>query len=341
MKKSMTPLLFSILVGGISAQPILDSDQLPHNFTLDKTIPFGCLSEIERFQGAPDTSLAFDVSMFPVLLPFSFLHRVDLRGWRIGCHEPNRSVLMFNVNILGDEETTFAPVVGLRRADSQEIVLAKLTLFNEPFLFDTLLFFPFSDSGTPELGATYVIETSLTEFSNDDYNSELFLVLDWPLNPLLEIPIPAYDPQFDAPQFEAPPLHGRFSGQWRVEGLPRQGLVLQVGETGDRNFLFAAMFTYLDGAPVWVVGNADFQPGANEVLLNMQLLEGGELFTGPLDSYDETDVTVETLGTMTIRAQSCNAISADVDFAGSGYGVASLNFERLIRIAGYDCDQTQ
>lgn len=329
------------LSGVAFAQPMPAGQQLPHNFTLQKTVPYGCLFEVERFQAPPETGLAFDISMFPVFLPFGFSTPVRLRGWRIGCHEPGRSVLMLNVDILNDALGTSPPVVGLRKAGSEEITPAKLTLFNEPFLFDVSNFHPFTDSGSPDFGATYVIETSLADFSSESYNSELSLVLDWPLNGPIELSFPAYDPVVDAPQFEAPPLHGRHSGQWTVDGLARQGLVLQIGESGDRNFLFAVMFTYLDGAPVWVVGNADFEPGASEVTLDMQLLDGGELFTESLNSYDEMDVSGEVLGAMTIRANSCNSVSANFDFARSGFGAASLDFKRLIRVAGYDCDQTQ
>ncbi|GAB4171707.1 MAG: hypothetical protein Kow0020_06520 [Wenzhouxiangellaceae bacterium] len=343
MKTLTAPLLLVALSTSAATQPLLSDAQLPHNFTLDKTVPYGCLAEVERFKGAPETGLAFDVPLFAVFLPFAIIHGVDLRGWRVGCHEPNRSVLLLNINVQypPGQDVTWAPVVGLRRADSEEVVPAKLTLFNEPFLYNPAIIHPFTDAGSPDTGATFVIDTSLADFSNEDYNSELRLVLDWPLNPPVELPFPAYDPQLDAPQFPAPPLHGRYSGQWTVEGFPRQGLVLQIGEIGDRNFLFAIMFTYLEGAPTWVVGNADFEPGANAVTVEMQRLEGGELFTEPLNSYDAMDISGQTLGTMTFRANSCNSISADVDFSSSGFGTAELSFQRLIRIAGYDCDQTQ
>ncbi len=154
--------------------------------------------------------------------------------------------------------------------------------------------------------------------------------------------MPEFDPALDPPQFTNPPLHGRYTGQWIVEGLPRQGLVLQVGELPpDRNFLFLTMFTYLDGAPTWVVGNVDFPVGTASVTVNMWRLEGGEFFTEPLGSYAREDVIQERLGTMTISARHCNVIDAEIDFSESGFGVVSRRFERLIRIAGYDCDQTR
>lgn len=73
----------------------------------------------------------------------------------------------------------------------------------------------------------------------------------------------------------------------------------------------------------------------------MWTLDGGEFFTAPLDSYAREDVIQEKLGTMTISARHCNVIDADIDFSESGLGVVSRRFERLIRIAGYDCDQTR
>jgi len=73
----------------------------------------------------------------------------------------------------------------------------------------------------------------------------------------------------------------------------------------------------------------------------MWLLEGGEFFTLPLNSYAREDVIQTRLGTMTLRARHCNVLDAEIDFSASGFGAVTRRFERLIRIAGYDCDQTR
>lgn len=342
MKRFLLVFWFCLMGSAATGQITLGNDGLPHNFTLKKTVPYGCLFAAPGALDVPETGLAFD-QIVTVLGSFQTETPVRLRGWRVGCHEPNASVLLINFDILGDQTVLeIPPQVSLRHSEMPVGARGRLSRFNVPYLFDFFFTFPILDENSPDQGTTFVIDTRLDEFSNEDYDSEVILSLEWPLNnEVFEFTIPAYDPQVDLPQFTAPPLHGRYSGQWRVEGLPRQGLVLQVGETGDRNFLFVIMFTYLNGTPIWTVGNVDFEPGANEVVVDMQLLEGGEFFTQPLNSYSAEDVTGQSLGSMTIRANSCHSISADVDFQSSGFGTAALDFQRLIRIAGYDCDQTQ
>ncbi|GAB4171702.1 MAG: hypothetical protein Kow0020_06510 [Wenzhouxiangellaceae bacterium] len=342
----MKRLFLAFWLGFVSAaafgQVDLGNQLLPHNFTLKKTVPYGCLFAVPGAFEVPESGLAFDQTV-TVLGSFQTSTPVRLRGWRVGCHEQDASVLLVNFDPLdGQTFIEIPPIVTLRLPGSSEEIPARLTRFNVPHLFDYYLNEPIREENGPDEGATLVVDTLLEDFSRQDYNSELILKLDWILNSApFEFTIPAYDPVVDVPQFPAPPLHGRYSGQWIVEGLPRQGLVLQVGEIGDRNFLFVVMFTYLNGLPIWTAGNVDFEPGANEVVVNMQLLEGGEFFTEPPGSYAREDVIAQDLGTMTIRANSCNSISADVDFSSSGFGTAELQFERLIRIAGYDCDQTQ
>ncbi|MDP0953429.1 hypothetical protein Q6283_29555, partial [Klebsiella pneumoniae] len=64
------------------------------------------------------------------------------------------------------------------------------------------------------------------------YNGHLTLEVEWGDGQALGIPIPSYDPILDLPQSPEPAIHGRYSGQWVASGLPRTGLVLQIGEIG-------------------------------------------------------------------------------------------------------------
>lgn len=190
-------------------------------------------------------------------------------------------------------------------------------------------------------GTTYIVDSNNLD-AIDLYNNDLNMQLKWS-NQFFTAPIPRYEDDLDLPQSPNSIFHGRYSGQWVVDGLPRSGLILQIGEipNQDRNFIFAIWFTYLDGAPIWVVGNVDIPLGTHEIEIEMLLLEGGEIFTSP-ETYADDEVSVDSVGTMTLRAMHCNRIEGSVDLSRSGLGSKqNIVFNRLIRIAGYDCDETQ
>ena len=340
MKTLLTFLLILFCLDG-SAQ-VLNRD-LPNSFTYASVIPYGCLKVVPAVRSAPPAETFFDTQV--LVADNGATGLVRIRAWRIGCHEPNASAIILNFDLGSGSPAIRYPEVSLITADAEMrpaglFAFARTDFYNsrgaslEP-MTDQLL-------STLAEGFSFVVDTDSGAISKQQYNGSLELRLRWPSGLVVGIDVPEFDPALDPPQFTDPPLHGRYTGQWIVDGLPRQGLVLQVGELPpDRNFLFMTMFTYLDGVPTWVVGNADFPVGAASVTVNMWTLDGGEFFTEPLNSYAREDVIQEKLGTMTIRARHCNVIDADIDFSESGFGVVSRRFERLIRIAGYDCDQTR
>ena len=340
MKTLLTFLLILFCLDG-SAQ-VLNRD-LPNSFTYASVIPYGCLKVVPAVRSAPPAETFVDTQV--LVADNGATGLVRIRAWRIGCHEPNASAIILNFDLGSGSPAIRYPEVSLITADAEMrpaglFAFARTDFYNsrgaslEP-MTDQLL-------STLAEGFSFVVDTDSDAISKQQYNGSLELRLRWPSGLVVGIDVPEFDPALDPPQFTDPPLHGRYTGQWIVDGLPRQGLVLQVGELPpDRNFLFMTMFTYLDGVPTWVVGNADFPVGAASVTVNMWTLDGGEFFTEPLNSYAREDVIQEKLGTMTIRARHCNVIDADIDFSESGFGVVSRRFERLIRIAGYDCDQTR
>jgi len=341
----MKTLLASILLVlfSVNATAQLLNRDLPNSFTYPSVVPYGCLKVVPSVYSSPPDETFFDSQVLVADNAATALVRI--RAWRIGCHEPNASAIMLNFDLGSGSPAVRYPEVSLVTPDS-EIRTAGLFAFARTGFYDSrgASLEPMTDQLLATLieGFSFVVDTGSEAISKQQYNGALELRLRWPSGLSIGIDVPGFDPALDPPQFTNAPLHGRYTGQWIVEGLPRQGLVLQVGELPpDRNFLFLTMFTYLNGVPTWVVGNADFPVGASSVTVNMWTLDGGEFFTEPLDSYTREDVIQERLGTMTIRARHCNVIDADIDFSESGLGTASRRFERLIRIAGYDCDQTR
>lgn len=137
-----------------------------------------------------------------------------------------------------------------------------------------------------------------------------------------------------APKTTTRPLNGEMSGTYVVEGLPDQGFFVQVGQEpppSSRHFLFVAWFTYRDGAPYWLAGNAFFEPGDASVELVMQELEG----PGFLDFSGE-NATRNDLGTMRFTALHCDGFEVVYDLGADGAG--TLMLDRLTGIEGYDCE---
>jgi hypothetical protein len=188
-----------------------------------------------------------------------------------------------------------------------------------------------------------------TIFLPEDYNDIFTLELFWGWLSPEAAPegelffIADYDPAADPTQFETQRLHGRMSGQYVFDGIPSTGLQLMVGElVDDSNFVFAIMFTYLDGQPIWLVGNTTgLNPGIGATEVEMLRLTGGEFFGLGPDVFFEDEVQIEVVGSMFIDPLDCNSLLIGYDFSPIGRGSGVLEAERFIRLAGYDCNPWQ
>ena len=129
---------------------------------------------------------------------------------------------------------------------------------------------------------------------------------------------------------ESSPLNGRMSGLWTSEGLNDQGITLFVGENSLGPFIFLAWFAYLDGEPFWLVGNTQFEYGADEVSIPTQRLDGLPFVT----PGDET-ANREDIGTLDLHVHGCNELHVQYDFA--ELGSRELDFERLAAVQGREC----
>ena len=322
---------------------------LPNNFTLPTNVPNGCLTVVPSRFDAPPSDVLVDEA-FLIVDIFGEQQATRIRIWRQGCFEPGRSALLMNLELLEDASAPGLVVPNILLTSDENVSAWGLT---SEFPIQTSAEIPlFSDIGianaavnfgnsSVQSGTTYVVDAPQYFLSPDAYNGSMDMLLDFGFGQNVTYEIPPYSAATDEPQLMAPAIHGRFSGQWTAPGLPRSGLVLQVGEVAlDRNFVFAIWFTYLDGNPIWVVGNADIAIGSGEVSIPMSILDGGGFLTTP-GSFSADDVSVDTVGTMTLRALHCNKMEAALDFTAGGLGQEDLELNRLIRIAGYDCDQTQ
>ena len=334
-------MAFFVCSSQLSAQ--LRTQDFFNSFSPNSLIPLGCLTFVPSQFSVPPNELLFFNDQFTVS-DGGRVAVVQVRAWRIGCHEPDSSAIALNLKLVSGDDLVRYPEVGLRLPDDSEI---QASLFLAPSsTYEATGFvnrwMRWEDDFLFPDGATFIIDSIDRPISKSQYNDGIELIISWTSTQEVTVPIFAYEPTLDPPQLPLAAFHGRYSGQWVVDGLPASGLLLQIGEVPGtaRNFIFAIWFTYIDGVPTWVVGNTDFEIGSNEIDLDMSFIEGGEFFTQP-GSFTPDDIVASSVGSMTIRANHCNEIEADVDFTEVGEGTANLTFNRLIRIAGYDCDQTQ
>ncbi len=318
-------------------------ENYPNSFTPATSVPFGCLFVPPRIEDLETAALDVDETVSVMVLPVGSLTDepadIRIRIGRVGCYDGSTSVVLINFDLLSGPSEFYAPAIDLVSADSDSIAQAALTRFFRSNPRSAYSVGPISDPEGPGEGVTLSVDTELTDFSITEYNDAITMQLRWDPQSALDYEISAYDPAMQPSQFSAPPLHGRHSGQWIVEGQPRQGLVLQIGEIGDRNFLFAIFFTYLNGETYWTVGNADFSAGANEVVVDLLELQGGGFITEGPGAYGSEDVETEVLGQLLVRVRDCDSLTVEYDLSQAGLGVQSLIMQRLIDLAGYDCDQ--
>lgn len=180
--------------------------------------------------------------------------------------------------------------------------------------------------------------------SATEYNAAFKLVLHNGSNDILSIDVPATNAVVSSP---APriPLSGRLSGNWIAPEGSYQGLLLSFSErvlpdvAGVSNgaerpmVVFLAHFTYdTEGELLWLTGAAEFEPGAAQVTIPIELVTNGEF-----RSNKRADRRL--IGSVTLSSRSCNDLGFVYDYSGVGLGSGQRRLERLetLETAGHDC----
>lgn len=319
------------------------------NLLTDLGTPFppGCLSiDLPEQPSDPDSVLVDnDITVPTVVGSNQPTADINVKIWRVGCADEGYSVVLVRLEQVSGSDLVVTPLVFAEAGDvfEPEHVANLLTI---PTGGDQV---GASGGIVTNVGTTYMLTVEPINvfgdktFLPEDYNEQFTVEFTWAAYSDLEsvdfdVVLDRFEPSLDPPQFDEPVLNGRFTGQWVAEGRERQGLVLQVAETGDANFLFAIFFTYLDGAPLWVTGNTtaiQFQPGP--ISVDALRFDGGEFFADP-NQPPASAIDATTIGAFTISVIDCNTIQLDYDFTDIGEGTGSLVMTRLVRVAGYDCN---
>jgi len=291
---------------------------------------------------------------------------VRLEAYRSPCAEPNRSLIWLTFRLLGSHSSKFLQLeLPFAVAETAPHFRTGMNLVTEPngwgaggrvdrersylvsenhgtlgayaspyaerkwsFLLDNAPY-DAGSGGEPGLTAT-------------EYNAAFRLVLRYPPYDFLTIDVPATADLFPTPA-SGLPLSGRHSGIWVIEGAADQGFQLAIservradpgvgsGEDGPPLLIFFSQYTFdAQSRSMWLVGNANFEPGASEVTIPIAKVTDGE-FRG------SKRATREIVGSVTLTANSCNDIRFDYDYAGLGSGTRRLQRLFSLETAGYDC----
>ncbi|MDT8438889.1 MAG: hypothetical protein RQ729_07780 [Wenzhouxiangellaceae bacterium] len=318
------------------------------NLLTDLGTPFppGCLAiDLPRQAASSENILVDEFVSAPSAQGTVRDSEVRVQVWRVACADDGFSVVLVRLTQTAGRNPVVVPTV-----------FADVGRVDVPFHEAQLITLP----GSGNVGASGGILTTTgttwmlavqpvsidgrTQFLPADYNNEFTLEVNWGnFSPALPegalFTLDRFEPSVDPPQFARPVLNGRYSGQWIRPGAERQGLVLQIAEQIDANFVFAVLFTYLDGSPVWVVGNtgADQAKPGPVTIDDMVTLQGGAFITDSMQPA-ENDIPAVRAGSISIEPVDCNRIRVDYDFSPLGKGIGSMELQRLIRIAGYDCN---
>jgi len=192
-------------------------------------------------------------------------------------------------------------------------------------------------------GPEYLGEAPVGGLTPSEYNGAFTLWLRFPPYDYLSLDVPSTRDVLASARPRLP-LSGRHSGIWMVEGAANQGIQLSIAEQVDRLTdrpgvpdlrlsAFFSLYTFdAESRPLWLVGNAEFEPGATQVTIPVFRVTNGQ-FRG------STPADRERIGQATLTSRSCNDVTFEYDYSSIGLGAGSRRLQRLysLETAGYDC----
>jgi len=289
---------------------------------------------------------------------------VLLRAYRSPCPEPDRSLIWLEFGLIGNYPGRRVVVeLPYAVAEPREYEAYWMNLVDEPngwgawgnidrehtYLVNEPESFgePFGDT-SPSRRWLFLLDSGPDRsadtpgwwsLSATDYNGAFRLWLN-----RLPIDVPAAAEVL--PRSAIPlPLSGRHSGTWVIEDAPNQGFQLSISDqVGKRTdfvpgtpalplVVFFSQYTFdAESRPLWLVGNAEFEPGATRVTIPIFRVSDGQFRSSrPADR--------EYIGRVTLTSRSCNDVTFEYDYSRTGLGAGSRRLQRLysLETAGYDC----
>jgi hypothetical protein len=241
--------------------------------------------------------------------PFKYRGPVDMKVYRIGCSEPDRSLILVEFRLKPGWEanpTYLLPTVGGDGTAMHIIpfeLKAEANAWGQSIVQDSLTMHAFGDytggwDDPHRFTWRYVLDIGpmgrfwdvgyLTEYYNGAFPL-VFFADDG--STLLEIQVPATRELLDPSP--ALPLNGRLSGTWVEKGAVDQGLLLSFSnpvppagsvrldpENSDLS-VFLSWYTFdTQGNLLWLSGAARFPQGATEVSIPIERVTRGQFLGG-------------------------------------------------------------
>jgi len=336
---------FMLLLCVVASAPAQDLDPVA-NFFSDgwSFVPPACTPQAF---GPAGTVVGTQVNLPETAVPGVDIVPVEIRAWRIAC-PGGATVIAMDLRDLsglagvslgvddleistaagtgGEGTLTLAPDAITGHAFPTEAVRyawANIAAVSPPFLLTRNTYQSIVDNN-PQMPPVTV----------DDMQSEVTIGFFRGGSLLATITVPAAEQMTATPFFDQPPLTGRYSGNWQVEGSADQGILLSISELPDgRLVAFMAWFTFdSDGQATWFTGNNFFEAGDNSVGFDLVTVDGGS-FNQP------GDADRESVGTATLSVIDCAGLELEFDLVEPGLGADTVTLRRLLagEIAGYTC----
>jgi hypothetical protein len=319
------------------------------NFLTDPVTPYppGCLTNTEAMDLIPGretviTTGRVSFTSWALGVPDGDFLEVDVSLIRRGCAEPERSVLIVELDVIDDgDETPHAIRMPYFRADRFGVMhdirgVAEPNSWGLHSSGDWLgegqsirLFLDGPDMAHPDFDP----ERALTP---EEYNGDWVLEIYEPLWTAYRIDVPEYRDQLRPDAFV---LNGRLSGIWWVPDAPDQGIYLGFHEraNAETGVVFFSWNTFgPDGENLWFSGTGHYAMGDESVEIDMVWVTDGE-FMG------STPASRTSAGTVTLTANSCNDLTFtfDVDYPGLEPGSRRLVRPFSLETQGYACRDRQ
>jgi len=293
--------------------------------------------------------------------PHGYRGQVDLKVWRIGCPEPDRSVVLveFRLKPGWEASSTYrVPVVGSDGGPMHRIpfeLKAEANAWGQGITQDSLTVHAFGDytggwDDPHRFTWRYVLDIGpmgqfwdpgfLTEYYNGHFPLD-FYAEDG--STLLQVVVPATHEVLEPSP--ALPLNGRLSGTWVETGAADQGLLLSfsnpVPPAGDTMLepelsdlsVFLSWYTFdATGKLLWLTGAARFTQGATEVSIPIERVTQGQFLGGKKAER-------AVVGSVRLRARQCNDLEAGYELGGLDLGTGTMRLQRFeaLEVAGYAC----
>jgi murein tripeptide amidase MpaA len=130
-------------------------------------------------------------------------------------------------------------------------------------------------------------------------------------------------------------LAGNLSGAWFDPNQAGHGLTIEIGNNTSGPIAIVTWYTYLQGQPVWLIGNGSIDPGSSLINVEMSSFSG----TGFGPAFDSNEITSTTWGSLQLDFSSCGTVQLDYDFE---QGSGSREMTRITGgLLGVGCFDTQ